>query len=596
MTFVDPRAPVQRRAQSLAYINGYAVPGERSTGLKPEVSAPPPAPEQLKETTLPMSTLPKFVAFDRKVLRWNCYFKESVTESAVENHRVRKCTIYMYLEDESVHVEEPRQPNSGIPQGVFLKRHRVPKDNEGGVFGPADISVGSTCTMYGRTFFVVSCDAFTREYLTGALGLEVAPDGAYPDDPIDGYRATLKKDTSANPYPPAPRDDVLAAYIEAAAGKPSNALAPDKLKKFLANDRKVLRFFAVWDDRGALYGEKRPFVVHYYLADDSVEVLEVSEPNSGRDPFPVFLRRQPLPNKPLEVDALGPTKSTTTYTHKDFVVGQYVKVYNRDFYLYDADNFTKAWYIENEGMSAADFPEIDVEEKPLPIPQNAVPPYNGFGGLEDSLQNCIALIPKPVAPDFHKQMDYARTILRYKAKIAPGEQYELSDIDAERDFILSVYLANDTIAIYEPPDRKRNIPAHITGGKFLERQTVLKPGSAEKYEAHDLYVGAVVSVFRRNFVLTEADEYSYQFMEQHPASFPRSDFDQVLMRIRAQLEGMEAEVYGTFAGKEVTEESLTAALSACGAQFVKQEVVTVLRKVAGSGDAWLAALGFQAPA
>ena len=105
-----------------------------------------------------------------------------------------------------------------------------------------------------------------------------------------------------------------------------------------------------------------------------------------------------------------------------------------------------------------------------------------------------------------------------------------------------------------------------------------------------------MSVFRRNFVLTEADEYSYQFMEQHPASFPRSDFDQVLMRIRAQLEGMEAEVYGTFAGKEVTEESLTAALSACGAQFVKQEVVTVLRKVAGSGDAWLAALGFQAPA
>ena len=166
---------------------------------------------------------------------------------------MRKCTIYMYLEDESVHVEEPRQPNSGIPQGVFLKRHRVPKDNEGGVFGPADISVGSTCTMYGRTFFVVSCDAFTREYLAGALGLEVAPDGTYPDDPIDGYRATLKKDTSANPYPPAPRDDVLAAYIEAAAGKPSNALAPDKLKKLLANDRKVLRFFAVWDDRGALY-------------------------------------------------------------------------------------------------------------------------------------------------------------------------------------------------------------------------------------------------------------------------------------------------------------------------------------------------------
>jgi hypothetical protein len=35
--------------------------------------------------------------------------------------------IYFYLEDESIHVAEPKQQNSGIPQGVFLKRHRIPK-------------------------------------------------------------------------------------------------------------------------------------------------------------------------------------------------------------------------------------------------------------------------------------------------------------------------------------------------------------------------------------------------------------------------------------------------------------------------------------
>ncbi len=27
------------------------------------------------------------------------------------------------------------------------------------------------------------------------------------------------------------------------------------LRKFLANDRKVLRFFGVWDDRASMYGE-----------------------------------------------------------------------------------------------------------------------------------------------------------------------------------------------------------------------------------------------------------------------------------------------------------------------------------------------------
>ena len=61
-----PQAPVQRRAQSLAYINGYAVPGERSTGLKPEVSAPPPAPDGSGDHAADVHS-PKFVAFDRKV-------------------------------------------------------------------------------------------------------------------------------------------------------------------------------------------------------------------------------------------------------------------------------------------------------------------------------------------------------------------------------------------------------------------------------------------------------------------------------------------------------------------------------------------------
>ena len=40
----------------------------------------------------------------------------------------------------------------------------------------------------------------------------------------------------------------------------------------------------------------RKFVLHYYLADDTIEVLEVLPPNSGRDAPSVFLKRQPLPH------------------------------------------------------------------------------------------------------------------------------------------------------------------------------------------------------------------------------------------------------------------------------------------------------------
>ena len=58
-------------------------------------------------------------------------------------------------------------------------------------------------------------------------------------------------------------------------------------KQFLYNYRKVLRFFTRSEDL--------PYVIHYYLADDTVEVREVHHPNDGRDPFSLLLRRQKLP-------------------------------------------------------------------------------------------------------------------------------------------------------------------------------------------------------------------------------------------------------------------------------------------------------------
>ena len=83
----------------------------------------------------------------------------------------------------------------------------------------------------------------------------------------------------------------VAGNMEARLGCSSTLLEPDKLDQFLKYDRKVLRFYLAWDDRRSLYGELRPFVLHYYLADDSMEVLEVRRANAGRDPFPLFLKR-----------------------------------------------------------------------------------------------------------------------------------------------------------------------------------------------------------------------------------------------------------------------------------------------------------------
>lgn len=62
----------------------------------------------LSENDLPRSAV--------KVLRFYGYFQEAVTESNIENHRVRRIVVMYYLEDDTVQVTEPKQDNSGIPQ------------------------------------------------------------------------------------------------------------------------------------------------------------------------------------------------------------------------------------------------------------------------------------------------------------------------------------------------------------------------------------------------------------------------------------------------------------------------------------------------
>lgn len=67
------------------------------------------------------------------------------------------------------------------------------------------------------------------------------------------------------------------------------------LSAFLFSPLQVLRFYAIWDDTNCAFGDHHPCIIHYFLADDTVEVREIHKRNDGRDPFPVLMRRQRLP-------------------------------------------------------------------------------------------------------------------------------------------------------------------------------------------------------------------------------------------------------------------------------------------------------------
>ena len=44
-----------------------------------------------------------------------------------------------------------------------------------------------------------------------------------------------------------------------------------------------------------MFRDKRELVLHYFLADDTIEILEKIPPNAGRDAISMFLRRARLP-------------------------------------------------------------------------------------------------------------------------------------------------------------------------------------------------------------------------------------------------------------------------------------------------------------
>jgi len=62
----------------------------------------------------------------------------------------------------------------------------------------------------------------------------------------------------------------------------------------------------------------------------------------------------------------------------------------------------------------------------------------------------------------------------------------------------------------------------IQGGKFLERTRVKKPNQSrwgvefsQYYTGCDLYIGAIVEFNKHKFILVDADDYAYTYMEKH---------------------------------------------------------------------------------
>lgn len=84
--------------------------------------------------------------------------------------------ILYYLADSSVEITEPRVANSGLMQGPVLKRTPSPVDS-------AALRVGTTVKLFGRTYALQGCDAFTRAYYAGRGVAQAADDPSLAEVP-----------------------------------------------------------------------------------------------------------------------------------------------------------------------------------------------------------------------------------------------------------------------------------------------------------------------------------------------------------------------------------------------------------------------------
>ena len=83
--------------------------------------------------------------------------------------------------------------------------------------------------------------------------------------------------------------------------------------------------------------------MHYFLADDTIEVREVALPNSGKDPFPVTFKRQKLPRN-FALNQPGQTYAENFVKAEELAVGTALEVFGRAYFLEDCDQFTRDYY------------------------------------------------------------------------------------------------------------------------------------------------------------------------------------------------------------------------------------------------------------
>lgn len=290
---------------------------------------------------------------------------------------------------------------------------------------------------------IVDADGKTREYFRNELNRPMPPSLGIPDDGYADLRASRSIPKKARPQ---------SARMKG---------------EFYNKDLLVLVFKCAYQD-DKLYGERRDYLLYYYVLNDTVEIKEVAA--QGRHNFPNLLRRQKLPKDSFYVpNGIGGAIDTTNdnmreqvsyVTWRDLICGSSLNIYGRKVLLVSCDSSTMDWYAK-QGVIQKPL-KLSVEENEGPAGPK-VPAYNGYGSEDDLYAMGMSLEPAIIdrkLEDFARFMRAKGKVLRFLAKLVDAKGQ-----DKDREFVINYFLATDQVSVYEPPIRNSG----IVGGLFLAK-------------------------------------------------------------------------------------------------------------------------------
>ena len=194
---------------------------------------------------------------------------------------------------------------------------------------------GQKVKIYGRECLIYDCDEFTKNWYTANMGVEQKPVKLAKARPNVTYQPVPTYDGYGTP------EDSMANVLSLNAKAPK----PD-MKKMFKQDLHVLRFECSLvstepDD------ETRKFIISFYCGDDTIQIYEICDKNSGRIGGR-FMERKKQTN-PV---------TGKYYSEKDFVLGKTVFLVGFKFLLNKADEYTERYMEANVNV----FPEAGIDE------------------------------------------------------------------------------------------------------------------------------------------------------------------------------------------------------------------------------------------